>query len=162
MSSGRRVAFAGAALVLATGAVTVMVLSLEPRPVDVRRVDLSPVHPEVLSATYTTTVAAQRTSTAVEVIAPPAPRPAPPIQATTTTTTTTTPSPPPSHPPAPPRGRPDCGHRPSPNRACAPAPAPDHLRRYCEWLRDRGLLDVAAPGHHHPPNHDPHLCRPHP
>ncbi|GAA1280742.1 hypothetical protein [Saccharothrix xinjiangensis] len=157
MSSGRRTAFAGAALVLATGAVAVMVWSLEPRPVDVRRVDLSPARPEVLSATYTTTVAAQRSSTAVEVIAPPAQRPLPPVQVVTTTSTRapSPPPPPPSpppRPPAPPRDRPpDCGRPFSPDRACAPDPFPDphHLRRYCDWLRDRGLLGTATAGHHH-------------
>ncbi|NUT98166.1 MAG: hypothetical protein HOY78_39755, partial [Saccharothrix sp.] len=56
----RRLAFAGAMGALASGALLTLVMSVDqPRPVDVRRVDLSPVQPGVLSATHTTTLNVQ-------------------------------------------------------------------------------------------------------
>ncbi|MFC6089424.1 hypothetical protein [Saccharothrix lopnurensis] len=154
MSSGRRTAFAGTALALAIGAVVVVVLSVEPRPVDVRRVDLSPVEPGVLSATYTTTIVAQRSSTAVGVIAPPAPRPAPPNPDSTT-------SPPlPPHPPPPPPNHQTCTRTHPPGKPCRPDHGPDHPRRHCDRLREHGLPDLSAAGRHPRPPHDPCRTRP--
>src|SRR5687767_4203361 len=100
MSSGRSVAFAGTALLLATGALVTMAITVnEPRPVDVRQVHVSPAEPDVLSATYTTALEVARPTTVVVAVPPPEPRPLPPVTTTTTTTTTTavtTSEPPPS------------------------------------------------------------------
>lgn len=153
MNSGRRTALAGAALALATGAVVTVVLTAdEPRPVDVRRVDLAPVEPEVLSATYTTTVEVQRSTTPVVVLAPPVQRPAPP-PASTSTTTPPPPPPPSSFPPSPsssPTRLPDhCDPSYVTDGVCVPKRFPPHVWRYCEWLRAQGVTDIRVVGRDH-------------
>ncbi|QFZ23650.1 hypothetical protein [Saccharothrix syringae] len=171
MSSGRGTAFAGAALALATCAVVAVVLAVdEPRPVDVRRVDLSPVEPGVLSATYTTTVAVQRSTTPLEVLAPPPlrPAPAPPVTTTTGTTTTEPPPPPPTTgvtttTPTTTAARHPWSCHPSyeADGACVPLRFPRHVRRHCEWLRALGVtgIRVVGPDHHHlDADHDGRAC----
>ncbi|MFE2755631.1 hypothetical protein ACFXGA_26875 [Actinosynnema sp. NPDC059335] len=159
MSSGRSVAFAGVALLLATGALVTMAITVrEPRPVDVRQVQLSPVEPGVVSATYTTTVAVARPTT-IPVVAPePEPRPAPPITTTTTAVTTTS-----SEPPPPSSStvvtttptRPTQGHHCDPayvtEGPCVPWRFPRGVRELCDWLRDHGAgrIEVVGRDRHH-------------
>ncbi|WP_158846992.1 excalibur calcium-binding domain-containing protein [Saccharothrix deserti] len=156
MSSGRSVALAGVALLLATGTlVTVAMTANEPRPVDVRRVDASPAEPGVLSATYTTTIEAARSTTPVVVFTPTSPRPAPlpPSAVTTTTTTTTEPPPPSSSAPEsttpsssrPPWGE-NCDHAYVTDGVCVPWRFPHGVWQLCEWLHDQGVTHIVVEG----------------
>jgi hypothetical protein len=161
MSSGRSVAFAGVALLLATGALVTMALTVnEPRPVDVRRVELSPVEPGVLSVTYTTTIhAARPTTTVVAVIVPPEPRPAPPATTTTTTTTVEPPSSTSSVPESTTSTVPSWEGRCDPSYVtdgiCVPWRFPRGVWRYCDWLRDQGVTRIEVVGwDHHYLDHD--------
>jgi hypothetical protein len=156
MSSGRSVAFAGAALLLATGALVTMALTVnEPRPVDVRRVDVSPVAPGVLSASYTTTIEAIRpTTTAVVAIVPPAQRPAPPSTTTTTVPTTTTVEPPPPSSSSVPESttssvppeHENCDPSYVTDGICVPWRFPRGVWRYCDWLHDQGVTRIEVVG----------------
>lgn len=151
MSSGRSVAFAGVALLLATGALVTMAVTVnEPRPVDVRRVDQSPVVPGVLSATYTTAIQAARPTTPAVVIPPPAP---PPVPTTTTTATTTTVEPPPPSPSVPesttssvPPWAENCDYSYVTDGVCVPWRFPRGVWRYCEWLHDQGVTRIEVVG----------------
>ena len=153
MSSGRRVVFAGAALLLATGALVTLVLTMnEPRPVDVRQVQVSPVEPGVLSATYTTTLEIARPTTAPAVVPPPEPRPAPPITTTTTVLVTTTSEPPPSSssPVSTTSTRPswgdDCDHSYVTEGPCVPWRFPRGVTRPCQWLYEQGTTRIEVVG----------------
>lgn len=157
MSSGRSVAFAGVALLLATGALVTMAITVnEPRPVDVRQVQLSPVEPGVVSATYTTTVAVARPTTVPVVLPEPELRPAPPITTTTVVTTTSEPPPPSSSTvvtttPT----RPTPGHNCDPayvtEGPCVPRRFPRGVWKLCDWLRDQGTtrIEVVGRDRHH-------------
>ncbi|MCE6995796.1 excalibur calcium-binding domain-containing protein [Saccharothrix sp. S26] len=153
MSSGRGVAFAGVALLLATGALVTLALTVDdPRPVDVRQVQLSPVEPGVLSATYTTTLEIARPTTVLVVVPPPEPRPVPPITTTTTVAVTTT-SEPPAPPSAPesststtPSWGENCDHSYVTEGPCVPWRFPRGVRRFCEWLREQGTTRIEVVG----------------
>ncbi|PSL54991.1 excalibur calcium-binding domain-containing protein [Saccharothrix carnea] len=153
MSSGRSVAFAGVALLLASGTVVALALTAgEPRPVDVRQVHLSPVEPGVLSATYTTTLEIARPTTVPAVVPPPAPRPVPPVTTTVTVVPTTTSEPPPSSSTpvsttsTRPSWGPNCDHSYVTDGACVPWRFPRGVTRECEWLRDQGITRIEVVG----------------
>ncbi|MBW4715771.1 hypothetical protein [Saccharothrix obliqua] len=157
MGRSRRVALAGTAGVLAaTGLLAMVVTAGEPRPVDVRRVDLSPGQPGVLSATFTTTVRVLPSLTAVLVAPPPRkpeptpvttttqPPPPPPPTATTEPappTTTTTPKPTPS------RGKPPvrCDEDDPFDRDCPPWVFPPPWGDWCDWPRLHGTGHPGRP-----------------
>ncbi|RKT57980.1 hypothetical protein [Saccharothrix australiensis] len=163
MSRISRTGIAGSAGALACGALLFLVITAyEPRPVDVRRVDLSPVQPGVLSATHTTVLKPVQSTTTTVVAAPP-PRLEVPVATTaepTATTTTTVETPPatttapPSTPPS--RQRPHRPHRCDnayvTDGVCVPwlfPPGlfPPGLGRACEWLRDQGVTRIEVRGH---------------
>ena len=157
MSSGRSVAFAGMSLLVATGAlVTLSLTAEEPRPVEVRQVQLSPVEPGVLSATYTTTLEIVRPTPIPVVIPPPAPRPVPPVTTTSTVVPSTTSEPPPpsssssSVPPSTTSTRPswgeNCDHSYVTDGPCVPWRFPRGVWRLCEWLRDQGVTRIEVVG----------------
>ncbi len=155
MSSGRSVAFAAVALLLATGALVTLALTVnEPRPVDVRQVHLSPVQPGVLSATHTTTLEIARPTVPV-VVPEPEHRPAPPITTTTTVAVTTTDEPPPSSvlPTSTTSTRPSWTENCDPSYVtegpCVPWRFPRGLWRRCDWLRDRGTTRIEVVGWDH-------------
>ncbi|CCH35384.1 hypothetical protein ABZ816_12330 [Actinosynnema sp. NPDC047251] len=145
MSRVGRIAFAGITGVLATAAVVTLAITVnEPRPVDVRRVDLSPAQPGVLSATYTTNVPVL-TSPPPVLVAPPPQQPVPPPR---TTTTEVPAAPPHTAPPEqttttrPSRGRPDfedCDFDRLPDGSCLPWRFPTSTREMCAWLRAHGM-----------------------
>ncbi|MEV0676663.1 hypothetical protein AB0I60_09080 [Actinosynnema sp. NPDC050436] len=150
MSRVGRIAFAGITGVLATAAVVTMAITVnEPRPVDVRRVDLSPAQPGVLSATYTTTVQVRPSPTTALVAPPPQQEPVPP-RTTTTEPPAALPHTDPPVPPLPPaptttspsRGRPDvppCDFTRFPTTRCLPWRVPRSPGEMCAWLRAQGL-----------------------
>lgn len=155
MSSGRSVAFAGVALLLATGALVTLSLTVhEPRPVDVRQVHLSPVEPGVLSATYTTTLEIARPTTVPVFVPPPAQRPVPPITTTTTVAVTTTSEPPPtSSAPvsstattSPSSWDEDCDRSYLTEGPCVPWRFPRGVRRLCDWLHEQGTTRIEVVG----------------
>ncbi|MER5264394.1 excalibur calcium-binding domain-containing protein [Actinosynnema sp. NPDC002837] len=153
MSSGRSVAFAGAALLLATGALVTLALTVnEPRPVDARQVHLSPVEPGVLSATYTTTLEIARPTSVPVVVPPPAQRPAPPITTVSTVPVTTTSEPPPSSstPSSTTSTRPswgdNCDHSYVTDGPCVPWRFPRGVSRPCEWLYEQGITRIEVIG----------------
>ncbi|KOX13722.1 hypothetical protein ADK67_43770 [Saccharothrix sp. NRRL B-16348] len=152
MSSGRSVAFAGVALLLATGALVTLALTVtEPRPVDVRQVHLSPVEPGVLSATYTTTLEIARPTTAPVAVPPPEQRPVPPITTTTTVVPVTTTEPPASSSPVSttstkPSWGDNCDHSYVTDGPCVPWRFPRGVWRLCEWLHDQGITRIEVVG----------------
>ncbi|GAB2996283.1 excalibur calcium-binding domain-containing protein [Saccharothrix stipae] len=171
MSSGRSVAFAGTALLLATGALVTMALTVnEPRPVDVRQVHVSPVEPGVLSATYTTTLEVVRSTTVVVAVPPPEQRPLPPVTTTTTTTTTsvTTSQPPPSSSSVPesttssrPPWEQNCDRAYVTDGPCVPWRFPRGVSRRCDWLHDQGITRIEVVGwdrHNLDRDHDGLAC----
>ncbi|MEU4740543.1 excalibur calcium-binding domain-containing protein [Actinosynnema sp. NPDC023658] len=168
MSSGRSVAFAGTALLLATGVLATLAITVdEPRPVDVRRVEVSPAEPGVLSVTYTTTLAAARPPSVVVVVPPPEPRPEPPTTTTTVVTTTSEPPPAPvttsSVPAGPTSTRPlwKCDPSYLTEDLCVPWRFPRDVRRLCDWLREQGVGRIEVVGwdrHHLDLDHDGVAC----
>ncbi|MFI9007017.1 excalibur calcium-binding domain-containing protein [Actinosynnema sp. NPDC053489] len=161
MSSGRSVAFAAVALSLATGAVVALSLTANgPRPVEVRQVQVSPIGPGVLSATYTTTLEIARPTAAPVVVAPIEERPVPPITTTTTTSTaitvpTTTQPPTPSSPPTTttshrPPWHDNCDPSYRTHGPCVPWRFPRGVKRFCQWLHEQGTtrIEVVGPDHH--------------
>lgn len=175
MSSGRGVAFAGTAMVAASAALVVMVFAVrEPRPVDVRQVDRSPVGATVLSATHTTTVMAARSTTPLVVVTPAAPPPEPPPHLTTAATTTTEEPPlpvPSSSPPLPsapestsssrPQWEDGCDLSYSTDGICVPWRFPRGVWRYCDWLREQGVTRIEVRDrdrHHLDLDHDGTAC----
>ncbi|NUT46162.1 MAG: excalibur calcium-binding domain-containing protein [Saccharothrix sp.] len=151
MSSGRGVAFAGVALALATGTLVTMAITVnEPRPVDVRRVDMSPVEPGVLSATYTTTLEVARPTTVAPVVPPPEARPAP-VTTTTTVAVTTTPEPTTSSvPPTTSSTSPwECSPSYVTDGVCVPWRFPRGVRRWCDWLHEQGVTRIEVVGWDH-------------
>ncbi|WP_033436559.1 hypothetical protein [Saccharothrix sp. NRRL B-16314] len=161
MSSGKSVAFAGVALLLATGGLVSVALSVnEPRPVDVRRVDASPLVPGVLSASYTTAIQATRPTTAVVIVPPPQPpRPLPAPPTTTVAPTTTEPSP--TSPPSSsvpeetttsssaPASDENCSPEYVTDGPCVPRRFPRGVWRKCEWLYDQGTTRIEVVGWDH-------------
>ncbi|XVV03515.1 hypothetical protein ACQPW3_40405 [Actinosynnema sp. CA-248983] len=140
----RRLALAGTMGALATGALlTLAIVVDQPRPVDVRRVDLSPVQPGMLSATHTTTLAVH-----------PAPAPAtagPEARPVVPVTATPTPAPEPASPtPTEPTGkkpnRNNCDRSYLTDGACVPWFFPLDPREACEWLREQGLTRIEVHG----------------
>ncbi|MEV8443149.1 excalibur calcium-binding domain-containing protein [Actinosynnema sp. NPDC051121] len=170
MSSGRSVAFAGVALLLATGALVTLSLAVhEPRPVDVRQVRLSPAEPGVLSATYTTTVAVVRSTTVAVAVPPPEQRPVPPVTTTAiTTVAVTTTSEPPASSSAPvsttstrPSWGEDCDDAYVTDGPCVPWRFPRGVWRLCEWLHEQGVTRIEVVGwdrHHLDRDHDGLAC----
>ena len=154
MSSGRSVAFAGVALLLASGALVTLALTVtEPRPVDVRQVHLSPVEPGVLSATYTTKLEIARPTTEPVVPPPPPPpkqRPEAPVTTTAVVPVTTSEPPPPSSPvgttSTTPSSAADCDPSYVTDGPCVPWRFPRGVRRYCDWLRDQGTTRIEVVG----------------
>ncbi|ROP39653.1 excalibur calcium-binding domain-containing protein [Saccharothrix texasensis] len=156
MSSGRSVAFAGVALLLATGALVALALTVnEPRPVDARQVHLSPAEPGVLSATYTTTLEVARPTTIPAVVPPPEQRPVPPITTVTTVAVTTTsePPPPPSSTTPPtsttstrPSWGDNCDYSYLTDGACVPWRFPRGVSKRCEWLYEQGIRRIEVVG----------------
>ncbi|MFI9813046.1 hypothetical protein [Saccharothrix variisporea] len=149
----RRLAFAGAIGALASGALLTLVISVDqPRPVDVRRVDLSPVQPGVLSATHTTTVNVQPPADLPVSTGTAEPSPAVPVTATSTPepTTTTTEPPPTSTAKKKPKGN-NCDDGYLTDGVCVPWFFPMDPREACEWLRDQGLtrIEVLGRDRHH-------------
>ncbi|MEJ2857224.1 MULTISPECIES: hypothetical protein [unclassified Saccharothrix] len=149
----RRLAFAGAMGALASGALLTLVISVDqPRPVDVRRVDLSPVQPGVLSATHTTTLNVQPPAETPVSTGDPEPRPAIPVTATSTpepTTTTPPPTPVPTSKQKPNRNNCDSGYLT--DGVCVPWFFPLDPREACEWLHEQGLtrIEVLGRDRHH-------------
>ncbi|WP_447004688.1 hypothetical protein ACRAKI_34750 [Saccharothrix isguenensis] len=173
MSSGKSVAFAGVALLLATGGLVSVALTVnEPRPVDVRRVEVSRAVPGVMSASYTTTVQANRPTTSAVVIAPPVPRPVPPVDVPVPTTTEQTAPPPP--PPTPSSSDPDESTSSAPPSSgegcdpsyvtegpCVPLRFPRGVWRKCDWLHERGTTRIEVVGwdrHYLDRDHDRVAC----
>jgi uncharacterized membrane protein len=158
MSNGKSVAFAGVALLLATGGLVSVALTVnEPRPVDVRRVDASPAVPGVLSASYTTTIQATRPTTPAVIVIPPPAQPRP-VPATTTVVPTTTEPPPP--PPSssvpeettsssPPTSDDHCDPAYVTEGPCVPKRFPRGVWRKCEWLYDQGTTKIEVVGWDH-------------
>ncbi|MFJ6670844.1 excalibur calcium-binding domain-containing protein [Actinosynnema sp. NPDC091369] len=154
MSSGRSVAFAGVALLLATGTLVALALTVdEQRPVDVRQVQLSPAEPGVLSATYTTTLEVARPTTVLVVVPPPEPRPTPPVTTTTEVAVTTTTSEPPPSTSAPatststsPSWGEDCDRSYLTEGPCVPWRFPRGVRRLCDWLHEQGTTRIEVVG----------------
>jgi hypothetical protein len=152
MSSGRSVAFAGVALLLATGALVTLALTVnEPRPVDARQVHLSPVEPGVLSATYTTTLEVVRSTTVPVVAPPPEQRPAPPVTTVTTVAVTTSEQPPPagttvSTTSTRPTWGDNCDYSYVTDGACVPWRFPRGVSRPCEWLYEQGIRRIEVVG----------------
>ncbi|MEU7526778.1 hypothetical protein AB0A74_13680 [Saccharothrix sp. NPDC042600] len=152
----RRLVFAGAMGVLASGALLTLAITVDqPRPVDVRRVDLSPVQPGELSATHTTTLAVHPPDRREPTTGPVEPRPAVPVTATPVPETpggTTRPTPPGRKPPGqhPPGKQPP--HRNNCDRSyltdgpCVPWFFPLDPRAACEWLRAQGLTKIEVKG----------------
>lgn len=163
MSSGKSVAFAGVALLLATGGLVSVALSVnQPRPVDVRRVDASPLVPGVLSASYTTAVQATRPTTPAVVVLPPQPPrplPAPPTTTTvepTTTEASPTPTPPPSSSvpeettsSSAPASDENCSPEYVTDGPCVPRRFPHGVWRKCEWLYEQGTTRIEVVGWDH-------------
>ncbi|XVS64154.1 excalibur calcium-binding domain-containing protein [Actinosynnema sp. CA-299493] len=161
MSSGRSVAFAGVALLLATGALVALALTVnEPRPVEARQVHSGPVEPGVLSATYTTTLEIARPTTVPVLVPPPAQRPVPPITSATIVTTvpavavTTTSEqlPPQVGTPAPsatstrPSWGDNCDFSYVTDGACVPWRFPRGVSQPCEWLYEQGVRRIEVVG----------------
>lgn len=152
MSSGRGVAFAGVALLLATGALVTLALTVnEPRPVDARQVHLSPVEQGVLSATYTTTVEVVRSTTVPVVVPPPEQRPAPPVTTVTTVAVTTSELPPPPGTPVSttstgPTWGDNCDYSYVTDGACVPWRFPRGVSRPCQWLHEQGITRIEVVG----------------
>jgi hypothetical protein len=153
MSSGRSVAFAGVALLLATGALMALALTVDvSRPVDVRQVPVSPVDRGVLSATYTTTLEIARPTSAPAVVPPPVQRPAPPITTSTTIVVTTTSEPPPSSSPPDtttstrPSWGDNCDHSYVTDGPCVPWRFPRGVSEPCLWLHERGTTRIEVVG----------------
>jgi hypothetical protein len=149
----RRLAFAGAMGALASGALLTLVMSVDqPRPVDVRRVDLSPVQPGVLSATHTTTLNVQPPADEPVSTGSVEPRPAIPVTVTTTPepSTTTTPAPTTTTSKKKPN-RNNCDDGYLTDGVCVPWFFPLDPREACEWLREQGLtrIEVLGRDRHH-------------
>ncbi|WP_309109694.1 hypothetical protein [Saccharothrix sp.] len=140
----RRLAFACTMGALASGALlTLAIVVDQPRPVDVRRVDLSPVGPGVLSATHTTTLAVQPSP--APVTAPPEARPAVPVTATPTPEPQP-PSPTTAQPPGKKANRNNCDRSYLTDGTCVPWFFPLDPRKACEWLREQGLTRIEVHG----------------
>lgn len=142
----RRLVFAGTMGALASGALLTLAIAVDqPRPVDVRRVDLSPVRPGMLSATHTTTLAVHPPDRREPTAAPVEPRPAVPVTATPVPDPpagTTRPAPPGKKPPR----RDNCDRSYLTDGACVPWFFPLDPREACEWLRAQGLTRIEVKG----------------
>ncbi|MBB5954643.1 hypothetical protein FHS29_001213 [Saccharothrix tamanrassetensis] len=150
MSRVSRVTSAGMAGTLAFGAlITLLVTVNRPQPVDVRRVDLGPVQPGVLSADATTTLMVLQ-STATAMLAPPPPLPV----TTTTAVAATTTEPPPSLPATSSSPVTSTSKRPQhrcddnyvTDGLCVPWRFPPGVRHACRWLSDQGVTRIEVQG----------------